>query len=173
MTKAGSIAHVFELTIRSEILASEFYERLAQIFAFYPEVAQFWREKAQEECEHAHWIEKIRDQQSPQRLAEVADPDVAAQAAQAANIPIEAVIAQIHTLQDAYQAANKIEQAETNAIFEFLIETCGDDPEIKLFLREHLHRHVGSLMLEFPRRYGTGTLRRGILAQPNNIKLPN
>jgi len=163
MTEFGSVRHVFELAIHAEYKAGDFYDHLASMFDRHSEVRGFWKAKAREERDHARWLDNLRASVSDEQMNMTTDRDVLERAIHAANAPVEAVLARIRTLQDAYNEANKIEQAETNATFEFLIEHFSDNPDVMLFLREQLHRHVGSMMLDFPVRFGTGTLRRGVV----------
>jgi hypothetical protein len=74
------------------------------------------------------------------------------------------VLAGIKTLQEAYEVTNELEHSETNTVFEFLISYFAEDEQTQIFLRTQLRDHVGRLMIDFPKRLGTSTLRRGIQA---------
>ena len=160
----GSVEHLIELAIQSERLTETFYRRLARKFSEYPPVEQFWNNYAAEENGHARWLEGLRGRLDADRLAEPADPQALEQAEQAARIPLDPILDGIKNLQDAYEAANELEHAETNAVFELLIGYFPGDPQTQAFLRAQLNEHVGRLMIDFPTRLGTGTLRRGIEA---------
>lgn len=162
MPNFGSIAHLIELAIQGERFTERFYHRLAAKFSHYPEIARFWEQYAVEENGHARWLENLRIRADRNRLNETADTEILQQAESAINKPIEQWLSNIKTLQDAYEVANELEHSETNTVFEFLISYFTEDPETAAFLRTQLNDHVGRLMIDFPSRVGTGTLRRGI-----------
>ncbi len=164
MLEYGTIAHLIELAIQGERLTQRFYQRLAGKFRAYPEVAEFWNGYAAEEDGHARWLERLRERTSAERLRQPADPQVLEQAERALSTSVDFLLAGVRTLQDAYEIANELEHNETNAVFEFLISSFSEDAQTATFLRAQLSDHVGKLMITFPQKYGTGTLRRGILA---------
>lgn len=165
MPEFGTIGHLIELAIQGEKLAEVFYLRLEKKFSRYPDVAQFWNSYASEENGHARWLARLRERADDERLNQPAEPEVLQQAERALATPIEDLLADVHTLQDAYNIANELEHSETNTVFEFLIGHFAEDLQAHTFLREQLNQHVGRLMIDFPRQMGTGTLRRGILAE--------
>ncbi len=160
----GSIEHLIVLAIQGERLTETFYRRLALKFSAYPEIAGFWSAYAAEEDGHARWLEGLRLRAGAGRLREPADADVLQQATRALNTSVDFLVSGIRTLQDAYDLANELEHNETNAVFEFLINHFTEDPQTLAFLRAQLNDHVGRLSITFPAQYGTGTLRRGIMA---------
>ncbi len=164
MPEYGTIAHLIELAIQGERLSETFYLRLAKKFSNHPDVADFWNGYAAEENGHARWLIKLRERAGEERLAQPADPEVLQQAQRALATPVESLLAGVKTLQDAYDAANELEHSETNAVFEFLISYFAEDDQAQIFLRAQLNEHIGRLMIDFPKRLGTGTLRRGIQA---------
>lgn len=164
MAEYGTIAHLIDLAIQGEKLTEMFYLRLEKKFSRFPEVAQFWNSYASEEAGHARWLVRLRERADDERLSEPAEQEVLKQAERALSVPIDDLIAGVRTLQDAYDLANELEHSETNAVFEFLISHFAEDAQAHAFLREQLNEHVGRLMIDFPRKVGTGTLRRGIPA---------
>jgi rubrerythrin len=164
MPEFGTIGHLIELAIQSEKLAEKFYRRLAGKFSHYPEIEKFWNDYASEENGHTRWLEILRQRAGAERLNSLADVDILAQAVRSILTPIDTLLAKIKTLQDAYEIANELEHSETNTVFEFLISYFAEDEQSQTFLRAQLNDHVGRLMIDFPNRYGTGTLRRGIMA---------
>jgi rubrerythrin len=162
MPEFGTIAHLIELAIQGERLSETFYQRLARMFNNHPDVAEFWNGYAAEENGHARWLIKLRERSSAEQLSQPADPMVLEQAERALATPIDALLADVKTLQNAYEVANELEHSETNVVFEFLISYFAQDEQTQIFLRAQLSDHVGRLMIDFPKRLGTGTLRRGI-----------
>ncbi len=164
MPEFGTIAHLIELAIQGERLSQIFYEKLASRFKEHPDVMEFWMGYASEEKGHARWLENLRTRSAEERLNQPADPVVLKQAEQALNFPVDSIVAGVKTLQDAYEVANELEHSETNTVFEFLISYFAEDPQTHSFLRAQLNDHIARLMIDFPARLGTGTLRRGIQA---------
>lgn len=164
MPEYGTIAHLIDLAIQGEKLAEMFYLRLEKKFARFPDVARFWNSYASEEAGHARWLARLRERADDERLGQPAELEVLKQAERALSISIEDLLAGVRTLQDAYDLANELEHSETNAVFEFLIGHFAEDAQTHTFLREQLNEHVARLMIDFPRKVGTGTLRRGIPA---------
>ncbi len=164
MPEFGTIAHLIELAIQGERLSEAFYIRLANKFRNHPDVAEFWNGYAAEENGHARWLIKLRERAGSERLMQPADPDILQQAERALATPVDMLLSGVKTLQNAYDVANELEHSETNAVFEFLISYFAEDDQTQTFLRAQLSDHVGRLMIDFPKRLGTGTLRRGIQA---------
>jgi rubrerythrin len=162
MPEFGTIAHLIELAIQGERLSETFYQKLAVKFSKHIDVAAFWNSYAAEENGHALWLMKLRERAGTSRLNEPADPQVLDQAERALSTPVDALLSEVKTLQNAYEVANELEHSETNAVFEFLISYFAEDAQTQTFLRAQLGEHVGRLMIDFPKRLGTGTLRRGI-----------
>jgi len=164
MPEFGTIAHLIELAIQGERLAETFYQKLAGRFSRHPDIVAFWKGYAEEENGHARWLIRLRERAGADQLNRPADPEVLQQAERALTVPIDDLVAGIKTLQDAYEVANELEHSETNMVFEFLISHFAEDAQTQTFLRAQLSEHVGRLMIDFPKRMGTGTLRRGIQA---------
>jgi rubrerythrin len=165
MSNQETVAVLLDLAIDAERAAEALYRGLAVKFEHHPDVAQFWREYAQEEVMHADWICRVRASLDEDRLAAPADPKMLRYAHQALERSVEETLHQIGDLEDAYQLAHELEDAETNAIFEFLITHFADDRKTAGFLRAQLKDHVGKLMIDFPIQFPHGEGRRVIKAR--------
>ena len=161
----GTIAHLIELAIQGERVTEAFYKRLSAKFSSHPEIERFWLEYAAEENGHARWLEGLRKRVPAEQLEQYADPVMLEEAERAITVPIDNLVRSIRTLQDAYEVANELEHSETNTVFDFLIGHFAEDPQTQNFLRAQLNEHIGRLIIQFPRQYGTGSLRRGIEAR--------
>ncbi len=160
--KHGSLAHLIELAIHGERAFETFYKQVAAKFNHHPDIEKFWIDYAAEENQHAHWLEALRDRIAEDVLDSPADPLVLEDAERALITPFANLLLSIRTLQDAFEVANELEHSETNAIIDFLITHFSEDDQVRDFLRAQLNQHIARLMIEFPRDYGTGSLRRGI-----------
>ena len=164
MSDKATIAELFELAIGAEKAAETLYRGLEAKFAHHPKVADFWRAYAIEEAGHARWLKRLRDRASPEQLSAPADPNVQRGMHEVHEFSIEDALKGIKNLEDAYQLANELESAETNATFEFLITNFPSDERTQSFLRTQLKSHVGKIMIEFPVQFQPVAARRAIKA---------
>jgi rubrerythrin len=162
MMEQTTNSELFDLAIAAEETAEELYRRLEAMFAHHEDAAAFWRLYAAEEAAHAHWLARIRDILRPEQLAAPADPQILKGARKALQVSVENALQEIENLEDAYQLVSEIENAETNAVFEFLIAGFSAIPEAQSFLRAQLRDHIGRIMVEFPERFGDAAMRRAI-----------
>jgi rubrerythrin len=157
-----SIRILFEYAIAAEHYARELYRELERRFSAEPVVAAFWRRYAAEEAGHATWLEQLLKQLPPETCEAPADPDKLEMAQHIIKVPLAAALAEVKTLEDAYQLAHELESSEINTIFEFLLSTFADDRQATQFAREQLREHVARLTTGFPEPY-TGTRSRSAL----------
>lgn len=153
MAKKATVATLFELAIAAERAAEALYRALEKKFAHHQPAADFWNSYAKEEAGHARWLERLRDRLSAEQLSAPADPKVLQQANKALQFSVEHALKGIKNLDDAYQLTNELENAETNAIFEFILNNSPTDEQTTAFLRAQLQSHVGQIMIEFPTQF--------------------
>lgn len=164
MQNTNTLAGLFDLAAQAEYNAEKLYRALARMFAPYEDVAQFWNRYAEEEVSHAKWLMNRKTQLPAELLAQPADPDIWQLAWRVNQVSIERILEGIHDLQEAYEIANEIEHAETNAVFEFLIGHFSEDAQTQAFLRSQLNDHVSRLMIAFPSRFHMPIVRRTVKA---------
>lgn len=164
MPNEATVDELFDLAIAAEKAAEELYRRLGARFAHHPDVADFWQKYAAEENGHAAWLQRIRDNLSAEQLAASADPRVLTAAHKALETSIETRLMGIGNLEDAYQLANELENSETNAVFEFLINDYAVAVQAQSFLRAQLKGHIGRLTNDFPARFPDPVARLAIKA---------
>ncbi len=158
------VAKLFEMAIDAERAAEALYHGLAAKFAHQPEVADFWNSYAAEEDKHARWLARIRDDLSQEVLGASADATILETARTALQVSVERALNRIRNLDEAYNLANELENAETNAVFDFLITHFSEDDKTRKFLRSQLRDHVGRLMIEFPTQFRGAANRREVKA---------
>ncbi|MBN1874826.1 MAG: hypothetical protein JXA33_11400 [Anaerolineae bacterium] len=158
----STVAELFSLAIAAERTAETFYQGLVTKFAFYPTVAEFWSMYAKEEEVHARWLAQLRDKLPLEELSEPADMTIVEKLQNVLQFSVEDALQRIHNLEDAYQMVNDLENSETNAVFEFLIEHFATDERTQTFLRTQLRDHVGHLLIDFPTQFRTAMLRHEI-----------
>ncbi len=164
MVEQITVAQLFDMAIAAEHTAEHVYRSLKEKFRNHPDVAQFWDDYADEEVGHANWLNNIRKGLAPEQL----DAPVEAQIIEKMNVVLrfsaENALREVEDLEDAYQLASDLENSETNAIFEFLVDHFASDERTQAFLRAMLREHVAKLLIDFPSQFRTATVRRGIKA---------
>lgn len=150
----ATLADLFRMAIQLEESAQVFYTQLSSLFAGCPDAADYWRQYADEEAEHAGWLDRLRKECSPERLADPADPFYLLVARELLSHSLEEALDRVSHLGDAYQLALQIENSETNAIFNFLVENTARDKMASEILRELVGGHVRRLEHEFPEKFG-------------------
>lgn len=163
--QAETVGKLFEHAIELEKDAEALYKQLERMFSGYPEVALFWKNYANEERGHAEYLERIRQGVDSDRLSRRADGAIFAKVRQCLDKSAQIRLEDIKTLEDAFQLANEIENAETNAIFEFMIVNFSTDELAKShkFLRAQLSSHIARLENDFPTAYKSRSARQGLL----------
>lgn len=160
-----TIGQLFEYAIALERAAEALYRQFSEMFSDYHEVALFWKRYADEEKGHAAYLERVREAASAQRLSCSADGSVLQRAHKAMSRAAQIELNKIHTLEDAHQLATELENAETNAIFEFMIVNFSTE-ELAVshqFLRTQLKTHIARLEKDFPAPYKSGLARQTVL----------
>jgi len=157
------VAELFELAIKAELAVEQLYRSFETKFAHYPNVAQFWANYARDEAGHAQWLRDCRVTSRPEHLSALADSEILDAATWIQQFSLENVLAQVHTLQDAYELAHELEHSETNLVFEFLITNYSGDKSYS-FLRAQLTGHVDKLTNEFPEGFRFPSVRRAVKA---------
>ncbi len=165
MVETSTVEYLFELAIAAEYAAEKLYRELMVRFVAYPEVCEFWKRMALEEVGHARGLERIRKNLTPEQLESPADPEMLKCALKALSVPLDRLLAQVTDLEVAYQLVSNLENSETNAVFEFLINHFAFNPELVPFFNNQLRAHLGALM-EFSEQFGDESLRRRIKAAP-------
>ncbi|MFN2283614.1 MAG: hypothetical protein ACK2UQ_04275, partial [Anaerolineae bacterium] len=130
----------------------------------YSDVAEFWQRYVTDEIAHARWLARVQGNLSVEQLADRADPAMLENARHAANVSVEALLDDVHTLEDAYELVNDLENSEINAVFEFLISSFPTDPDVLTFLRTQLMDHINRLLTAFPERFRVPEARLAAVA---------
>jgi rubrerythrin len=165
MAQGTTVADLFALAIAAETSAAEFYRGLVAKFSGYSDVAEFWQRYVTDEIAHARWLARLQGNLSVEQLADRADPAMLENARHAASVSVEALLDEVHTLEDAYELVNDLENSEVNAVFEFLISSFPADADVLSFLRTQLMEHVNRLVTAFPERFGDPGARLAATAQ--------
>jgi len=164
MSDRQSVRILFEYAIAAEHYARELYCEFARLFAADPRVAAFWQRYAAEETGHARWLEQLLKKLPPETRDAPADIDKLEAARHIIKMPLAQALAQVETLEDAYQLAHELESSEINTIFDFLLFTFADDRQATQFARDQLRDHAARLYTGFPESYTGAPARRALRA---------
>ncbi|MGC9397295.1 MAG: hypothetical protein ACP5J4_20815 [Anaerolineae bacterium] len=169
MAQGATVADLFALAIAAETSAAELYRGLVVKFADYSDVAEFWQRYVTDEISHARWLARLQGNLSVEQLAARADPVMLENARHAANVSVEALLDDVHTLEDAYELVNDLENSEINAVFEFLISSFPTDTDVLSFLRTQLMEHINRLITAFPERFRDPGARLAAVARTEEV----
>jgi hypothetical protein len=160
-----TLGDLIDLAIQAEQNAESLYCRLSELFTEYQGVAKFWIHYADEETEHALWLQRLRERLGETALAQPADLKTWTRAQHMIGISIDHLLDRVETLQDAWVLANEMEHGETNIVFEFLLDHFAGDTQAQAFMHTQMIRHVSHLIVDFPRQFSSSELRLSIRAK--------
>ncbi len=160
MTDRNSIQTLFGYAIAAENYAEALYLQFERMFVADPLVAAFWHRYATEERGHARWLEGVLAKLPEETRSAPADLGMLETARHVIATPLDKALAEIETLEDAYQLAHELESSEVNTIFEFLLTTFASDAQATQFARTQLSDHAARLSQEFPALYASASSRR-------------
>jgi hypothetical protein len=154
-----TVAQAFEVAISAERAAEKLFHGLEAKFAHHQEVAAFWRQYAYEEEKHAEWLEGLKARLTTEQLSGLVEPHTVELLQAVTKLSVEEALLGVKDLEDAYQLVNDIENGETNAIFQFLLNNFEADVQMREFLRMQLNKHIAKLSIDLPAQY-KGVLSR-------------
>lgn len=100
-----NVETLLSLLIDAENAAQRLYLQLMELFAHEPAAAEVWWKLGADEAAHIRLLEQIQDSLSLEQLRSPADPLWLEAARRAARFSPERVLANIQTLENAYQEA--------------------------------------------------------------------
>ena len=154
-----TVAQAFEVAIAAEKAAEKLFLGLEAKFARHADVATFWKGYALDEVQHAKWLEGLKARQTAEQLSSLVDAHAVELLQAVSGLSVEKALLGVKNLEDAYQLVNDIENGETNAIFQFLLDNFETDEQMQVFLRAQLNKHIAKLSIDLPVQY------KGILAR--------
>lgn len=165
MPQPSTTNDLFDLAVTMEKSAEDLYRRFARMFSSEPDVAKFWSRFADEERGHANYLERVRGTLPSEVLAAPGDAAMLEAAQRGLANSVDSIVNHVKNLDDAYQIAVELENAETNAVFDFILVNFPTEELAKsqAFLRVQLGRHVAAIENELPARFKSTMLRREIL----------
>jgi rubrerythrin len=164
MSKTETINDLLDVAIAAEQAARQAYERMAQMFASYPDVKVFWERLAAEETGHANWLKGLRTRLSPAELAAPADTNIVEVMNSLQQLSVDGLLNKIENLDEAFQLAHEMEHAETNVVFSFLVDHFSEDESAHAFLKTQLKAHINHLVLDLPVQFRGTSARQAVKA---------
>ncbi len=159
-----TVRDTIEIAIAAERASQTLYQGLQARFAPYKPVADFFGAYAYEESKHAEWLEGLRSRLDDQTLNQAVDASIEYLLRSVSEFSVEKALARVANLEDAYHLVNEIESAETNAIFQFLLDHFEPDENLKAFLRQQLETHIDKFGQSLPAEYQGSAARRALRA---------
>ena len=164
MMNQVTVAQAFEIAIATEQAAEKLFRGLETKFAHHEDVATFWQQFALDEVKHAEWLEGLKARQTTEQLSELVDAHTLGLLQAITGFSVEKALRGVENLEDAYQLVNDIENGETNAIFQFLLNSCEKDEQMRDFLRAQLNKHIARLSVDLPVQYKGRLARQAVQA---------
>jgi hypothetical protein len=159
-----TVAQAFEVAIATERAAERLFQGLEAKFAHHEDVATFWKQYALDEAKHAKWLEGLKARLTTEQLSGPVDAHTVELLQAVAGFSVEKALLGVKNLEDAYQLVNDIENGETNAIFQFLLDNFETDVQMRDFLRVQLNKHITKLSIDLPVQYKGILSRKAIQA---------
>jgi hypothetical protein len=159
-----TVAQAFEVAIATERAAERLFQGLEAKFAHHEDVATFWKQYALDEAKHAEWLEGLKGRLTTEQLSRPVDAHTVELLQAVAGFSVEKALLGVKNLEDAYQLVNDIENGETNAIFQFLLDNFEADVQMRDFLRAQLNKHIARLSIDLPVQYKGIISRKAIQA---------
>lgn len=159
-----TVAQAFEVAIGAEKAAEKLFRGLEAKFVRHEDVAMFWKGYALDEVQHAQWLEGLKARQTAEQLASLVDAHTVGLLQAVTGLSVEKALLGVKNLEDAYQLVNEIENGETNAIFQFLLDNFEADGQMQGFLRAQLNKHIAKLSIDLPLQYKGILSRKAIQA---------
>lgn len=159
MADHQTISQAFEVAIAAENASEKLFRGLAAKFVHHEDVAAFWEQYALDEVRHAGWLQDLKARLTPGQLSQPVDSQTVEILQKVSGYSVEKALLRVKNLEDAYQLVSEIENGETNAIFQFLLDNFERDDAMRDFLRAQLNDHVARLVEGLPEKF------KGILAR--------
>ncbi len=164
---AGSqktIGDLFEHAIEIEYKAAQIYEELLKLFPHVPGLAAFWQEMREDELEHTKILQETQQLLTPEQLMMQPGGKIWENIAVLLRMLDQNPVAEVKSLDDAFELAHEIESTEVNAIFRFLAVECVPSDKRKRFVLSVIEQHLKRLS-DFGERFGDRSWRRDINIQ--------
>jgi hypothetical protein len=157
-----AVRQAFEVAMRAEKTAERLYQGLAEKFIEHAEIVAFCLQYAADEIKHAGWLLDLKIRLNEDQLAKPVDADTLNLLQAVSQFSLEQALSSVNDLEDAYQLIDEVENGETNAIFQFLMNNFESNAQIRMFLREQLAKHVARLATDLPAQYLETAARRAV-----------
>ncbi len=161
-----TLAQCFERALIAEHFLRDLYLALAQKFAAFPQLVDFWEDMAGDEVIHAQRLVAQRDALSAEQLQRPADmPATLEEMLRTCHFSVEEAVADIHDFHAAYNLTVELENSEINDVFIFLTtQFLADNDAVKALIVSKLQDHVNKVM-SLSERFGGIEGRRLIKSQ--------
>ena len=159
-----TVGNLFDYALELERATETLYRQIGRMFAHAPDVELFWSHYADEERGHALYLERIQQEVDAGRLSAAADHGMMVDVQNCLGATTLKRLESVRNLEDAYQLASELENAEINSIFEFMVMNFSTDELARShkFLRVQLSKHLAQLETGLPNQYRSSLARQGL-----------
>ena len=144
MVKYGTNDELFDIAITAEEMMGKFYVGLMLKFEG-EDCSEFFKDMAKDETVHMEKLQRIYDSLSASELAEIANSDILLEARHAMKLKVMEELKSIATVEEAYEAMNRYENSEINAVYSFLMSEFVQAEEKSDFITRQFKEHVNKI----------------------------
>ncbi len=152
---------LLENAIEVEYKAAHFYGTLSKLFLQVPGLSTFWQSMKADELEHANMLHEARKMMSPEQLLQDPGRKIWKDMANVQLLLSKDLLAEINTLEDAYQLSYNLEFSEINTIFQFLAVESIPSERLKALIHSMIDGHLKKIS-DFTRTFGDSDWRKSI-----------
>ncbi len=141
-------ATIEDLIVRAiswELAARDLYVALSEAFPSQPSIAEMWRQMAIDESAHVAILRNARDSLPESRLSERLGTAEAALIESVEEQLARIRVAELRTLDDAYELAHWLESLEVNSVFQFFVSFHAEDVDTTALVNAQFEEHLERL----------------------------
>jgi rubrerythrin len=143
--KITSLNDLFEFAKGLENGAHQLYCEFARMFSHHPDAARIFRTLAEDEKTHALELENVRSGLAADQLRQSCDSELVQMAQRLSQFSVEQTIRSIANLDDAFEAAHDLENAEVNELFRLLATKSVTSGTRRRFVDSEISLHLSRL----------------------------
>jgi rubrerythrin len=145
MIKITTLNDLFEFAKGVERYAQEVYAEFARMFSGHPEAACIFTALAEDEKMHELELEKTRSGLAEEQLDQPGEPELVHKAKYLQDCSVQKTLLSIHSLNDAIEVAQNLENSEVNQLFRLLATKSINNEIRKQFVDKVISQHLARL----------------------------
>lgn len=150
--------------IEIEYKAAQIYGTLSELFPQVPGLSAFWQGLKNDELAHVDILRQTQMQMTPEQLLRNPGSKTWKDLKNLQLLLSSDLLAEVNTLDDAYELAHDLEFSEVNTIFQYLTVDCIPSEKRKQLIKSTIGDHQKKIS-DFSRTFGDREWRRSISVQ--------